>query len=139
MRFASETDDRSSPSITILPLVGLKSPPSRCSSVLFPDPDAHGDRWIQVLTELEQLQPDVVVPGHGDLGGVEILTATREYLQTVRAQVTDAVAHDSELAEAQQQLNPRIRDEWADWKDPIWIDGAIARFYEEAKLQSVVS
>ena len=106
---------------------------------IFPDPDAHGDRWIQVLTELEQLQPDVVVPGHGDLGGVEILTATREYLQTVRAQVTDAVAHGSELAEAQQQLNPRIREQWADWKDPIWIDGAIARFYEVVKLESVLS
>jgi glyoxylase-like metal-dependent hydrolase (beta-lactamase superfamily II) len=101
---------------------------------IFPDPDAHGGRWIEVLSELERLQPEVVVPGHGDLGGEEIITATREYLETVRAQVTDAIAHGSELADAQEQLNPRIREQWPHWKDPIWIDGAIERFYDEVNV-----
>ena len=36
---ASETFDRSSPSIRMLPLVGLSNPPKRCSSVDFPQPD----------------------------------------------------------------------------------------------------
>jgi glyoxylase-like metal-dependent hydrolase (beta-lactamase superfamily II) len=103
---------------------------------IFPDPDAHGGRWIEVLSELEGLQPKVVVPGHGDAGGVEVIAATREYLETVRAQVTDAVGRGSELPEAREQLNPRIRGQWPDWKDPIWIDGAIERFYEEARLQT---
>ncbi len=101
---------------------------------IFPDPDAHGERWIEVLSELERLQPEVVVPGHGDLGSVEILTATREYLETVRAQVTDAIEQGSELAVAQEQLNSRIREQWPRWKDPIWIDGAIERFYEQSRL-----
>lgn len=81
---------------------------------IFPDPDAHGERWIQVLTELEQLQPDVVVPGHGDIGDVEIIAAAREYLETVQAKVADATAQASTLAQAQEQLNPEIREQWHD-------------------------
>ncbi len=106
---------------------------------IFPDPDAHGGRWIQVLTELERLQPDVVVPGHGDIGGVEIITAAREHLETVRAKVADVSAQGSTLAHTQEQLNPEIRERWHDWDAPIWIDGAIERFYDEVGLQAVVS
>lgn len=106
---------------------------------IFPDPDAHGGRWIQVLTKLERLQPDVVVPGHGDVGGVEIITATREYLETVQAKVADAAAQGSTLAQAQEQLNPDIRAQWHDWDAPIWIDGAIEHFYDEVKILTEVS
>jgi glyoxylase-like metal-dependent hydrolase (beta-lactamase superfamily II) len=106
---------------------------------IFPDPDAHGDRWIEVLIDLERLRPDVVVPGHGDIGGVEIITATREYLEAVRARVAYASEHGASLPQAQEQLNPEIRELWRDWDAPIWIDGAIERFYEEARLQAVVS
>jgi glyoxylase-like metal-dependent hydrolase (beta-lactamase superfamily II) len=101
---------------------------------IFPDPDAHGEQWIQVLTALERLQPDVVVPGHGEIGGVEIITAAREYLKTVHAKVAYASAQGSTLAQAQEQLNPEIREQWHDWDAPIWIDGAIERFYDEAKV-----
>jgi glyoxylase-like metal-dependent hydrolase (beta-lactamase superfamily II) len=101
---------------------------------IFPDPDAHGEQWIQVLTELERLEPDVVVPGHGEIGGVEIITAAREYLETVHAKVAYVSAQGSTLAQAQEQLNPEIREQWHDWDAPIWIDGAIERFYDEAKV-----
>ena len=39
VRFASDTLARSSPSIRMLPVVGLSKPPSRCKSVDFPQPD----------------------------------------------------------------------------------------------------
>jgi glyoxylase-like metal-dependent hydrolase (beta-lactamase superfamily II) len=106
---------------------------------IFPDPDAHGEKWIQVLTDLETLQPDVVVPGHGDIGGVEIIAATREYLENVRAEVADASARGSTLAQTQRQLNPEVRAQWHRWDAPIWIDGAIESFYQEARPRAGVS
>ena len=106
---------------------------------IFPDPDAHGERWIEVLTELERLKPDVVVPGHGDIGGIEMITTAREYLESVRAKVADVSAQGSTVAQALEQLNPEIRERWHTWDAPIWIDGAIERFYEEVTLHARVS
>jgi len=33
------------------------------------------------LTELERMEPGIVVPGHGDPGGVEIIRSNREYIE----------------------------------------------------------
>jgi hypothetical protein len=65
---------------------------------------------------------------------VEIITALREYLETVHAKIADASTHGSTLAQAQEQLNPQRREQWHDWDAPIWIDGAIERFYDEARI-----
>jgi len=40
--------------------------------------------WLDVLDELEALRPDIVVPGHGPVGGREILCHTADYLAFVR-------------------------------------------------------
>src|SRR5262249_9679145 len=40
---------------------------------ILPDEDAHGDLWIEVLGKLEALGPEVVVPGHGEVGGPELI------------------------------------------------------------------
>ena len=60
----------------------------RCFAIFpwFPpdDVDVDGHRWIAVLRELERLDPAVVVPGHGDVGGVEVIVAAREYLELLR-------------------------------------------------------
>jgi hypothetical protein len=55
-------------------------------------------------------------------------------LETVHAKAADASAHDLTPAQAQEYLNPEIREQWRDWDAPIWIDGAIERFYDEAKV-----
>jgi cyclase len=39
--------------------------------------------WLEVIWELEQLGADIVVPGHGPVGGPELLRQTGEYLQFV--------------------------------------------------------
>lgn len=70
---------------------------------------------------------------------MEIITATREYLETVRAKVADARSKGASLTQTQEQLNPEIRNRWTDWDAPIWIDGAIERYYEEVRPQVGVS
>jgi glyoxylase-like metal-dependent hydrolase (beta-lactamase superfamily II) len=48
----------------------------------FPPDDASidGARWAQILSELITWKPAIVVPGHGDIGGAEILAAVRDYM-----------------------------------------------------------
>jgi glyoxylase-like metal-dependent hydrolase (beta-lactamase superfamily II) len=45
------------------------------------------------LTELEVMQPQIVVPGHGDPGGVETIITTRDYIEEIERiakELTDA-------------------------------------------------
>src|SRR6478752_3997497 len=48
----------------------------------FPPADASidGARWAQFRSELIDWKPAIVVPGHGDIGGAEILAAVRDYM-----------------------------------------------------------
>ena len=44
------------------------------------DADIDADNWARVLAALEAAKPKIVVPGHGSVGGVEILSAVRDYM-----------------------------------------------------------
>ncbi|GII85003.1 MBL fold metallo-hydrolase [Sphaerisporangium siamense] len=48
------------------------------------DTDVSGVRWLAVMDRLAATGPRVVVPGHGDIGGREILTTVRDYLRELR-------------------------------------------------------
>lgn len=96
----------------------------------FPPDDANidGARWADILSELVSWRPAIVVPGHGDIGGSQILVAVRDYMvdlgvrvaaQTKLGEGADAIVAD---------LAPKIRSEHADWSAPEWIDFAI-RYY----------
>ena len=50
------------------------------------DADVDGSRWIEVLRRLEELEPAVVVPGHGEVGDVGVITIAREYHELLRAE-----------------------------------------------------
>ena len=96
---------------------------------ILPDGDAHGSRWIEVLGELEALAPEVVVTGHGEIGGSELIRASREYLEAVR----DRVRAARERGQDPKEVADEIRRDWADWDNPIWIDFAIDRFDAELR------
>src|SRR5262249_3825913 len=51
------------------------------------DCDVSGQRWIDVLARLQSLEPEVVVPGHGEVGGPELIHEVRDYLEDVRTRV----------------------------------------------------
>ncbi len=92
------------------------------------DADIDGARWAEALGEMIAWNPAIVVPGHGDIGGVEILKAVRDYMvdlgQRVIAESKAGAGADAIVA----SLGPKIRAEHPDWSAPEWIDFAI-RYY----------
>lgn len=106
---------------------------SRCFAIFpwFPpdDVDVDGDRWIAVLEELERLEPEVVVPGHGELGGVEVIVSAREYLEQLRDETRRLAAEGASEDETARALDGTFRERHPDWAQPEWIDFGARCFY----------
>jgi glyoxylase-like metal-dependent hydrolase (beta-lactamase superfamily II) len=92
------------------------------------DADIDGARWAEALGEMIAWDPAIVVPGHGDIGGAEILKTVRDYMvdlgERVAAERKAGQGADAIVA----SLGPKIRAEHPDWSAPEWIDFAI-RYY----------
>jgi glyoxylase-like metal-dependent hydrolase (beta-lactamase superfamily II) len=105
----------------------------RCFAIFpwFPpdDVDVDGHRWIEVLEELERLDPAIVVPGHGNVGGPELIATAREYLELLRdetARLADEGATEDDLA---AELDRSLRALHPDWAQPEWIAFGARCFY----------
>ena len=61
--------------------------------------------WLEVLWELERLGPDIVVPGHGPVGGPELLRQTGDYLRFVEDAAGEAARHGLSPLEAARELD----------------------------------
>ena len=81
----------------------------------FPPDDASidGARWADILAEVASWKPAIVVPGHGDIGGAEILTAVRDYMtdlgKRVAAERKSGKDADSIVASLGPKSVPSIR------------------------------
>ena len=93
------------------------------------DVDVDGSKWIDVLGRLEALGPEIVVPGHGEVGGPELIRDVRSYLEDIRSRVQDAAGDGRSLDEIKATLEPQIRADYASWDAVEWIDFAIACFH----------
>jgi glyoxylase-like metal-dependent hydrolase (beta-lactamase superfamily II) len=99
------------------------------------DADVSGRAWITVLERLESLEPARVVPGHGELGGADLIAAVREELEAVRVEserlAAEGGAEDALLA----ALETEIRRRYPDWGGPEWISFAGRCFLDEARRE----
>jgi glyoxylase-like metal-dependent hydrolase (beta-lactamase superfamily II) len=106
---------------------------SRCFAIFpwFPpdDVDVDGHRWIDVLQQLEQLQPDVVVPGHGEIGGVEVIKTAREYLEQLRDETHGLADDGASEDETAAELDRSMRARHPDWAQPEWVAFGARCFY----------
>lgn len=94
------------------------------------DVDVNGSKWIDVLGRLEALQPKVVVPGHGEVGGPDLIGQVRAYLEDVRHRV-NAASDGRSSEEVKAALEPEIRAAYPTWDAPEWIGFAVECFYAE--------
>jgi glyoxylase-like metal-dependent hydrolase (beta-lactamase superfamily II) len=94
------------------------------------DADVNGSKWIDVLGRLEALEPDVVVPGHGEVGGPDLIGQVRAYLEDVRERVS-AASDGRSSEEVKAALEPEIRAAYSTWDAQEWIGFAVECFYAE--------
>jgi glyoxylase-like metal-dependent hydrolase (beta-lactamase superfamily II) len=89
------------------------------------DVDVSGVRWIDVMRRLEAEAPSVVVPGHGDLGGPELLTDTRNYLELLRDETwrrRDSAMSEQEIA---AEVTEVMTSRHPAWTDREWIEKGV--------------
>jgi glyoxylase-like metal-dependent hydrolase (beta-lactamase superfamily II) len=95
------------------------------------DADVHGSRWIEVLRRLEELGPAVVVPGHGDVGGAEVIATARAFHERLRTETFRLADAGASADEAVAELEQPLREEHPDWDQPEWVAFGIRCFHAE--------
>src|SRR5262245_39097991 len=86
----------------------------------FPPDDADLDaaNWARVLATLEATKAVVVVPGHGSVGGPEILSAVRRYIEDLGPRVAARRKAGEDADAIVAALAPKVRAEHPDWDAP---------------------
>jgi glyoxylase-like metal-dependent hydrolase (beta-lactamase superfamily II) len=93
---------------------------------------ANGPAWIDTLDRLEALDARTVVPGHGEVGGPELIRSLRAYLIEVRDAVATRLRQGQDVETIAAELGPEIRARYESWDNPEWIDFAVRNFHREA-------
>ncbi len=84
-------------------------------------PDADTASWIGVLARAEALAPKIVLPGHGLVGGAELLVAQRRYLEDVRAAVAAGLEAGKTLADVKATVDLPAWTRWGVGKSPFML------------------
>lgn len=96
---------------------------------ILPDPDANGNNWLHILERLKELSPKFIVPGHGKVGDVSLITELQKYFTLVKNRVQDLSRQGKSATQIEQTLGPEIRSRYSDWDNPEWIKNVIENFY----------
>lgn len=76
------------------------------------------DDWIESLKQVEQLDFETLVPGHGKIGKKEHVRQFRGYLEDLRAAVEEQVRKGASVEEAKKTVQLPKYEQWqryADW------------------------
>jgi len=86
------------------------------------------DGLIGALTALEQMDIDIVAPGHGQTGTLADLRAHREYIEMLKDQVTELLRDGKTENEIKAIITMPQYSQWESWG--LWqqqnVDGMIA-------------
>ena len=97
--------------------------------------DGYPDDWIDSLRQVEGLEFDTLVPGHGKIGTREHVRMFRGYLQDLRAAVQEQVQKGVSLEEAKKNVQLPKYEQWvryADWL-PENVEGMYRYLSEQRK------
>jgi glyoxylase-like metal-dependent hydrolase (beta-lactamase superfamily II) len=100
---------------------------------IIPDADASAKNWLVILNQLQDLQPQKVVPGHGGVGDATLITKMHVYLKELESRVAALKAQGKSSKEASQLLTTEFQAKYSDWENPGWIADAVEHFYSESK------
>jgi len=84
-------------------------------------PDGYLDEWPDSLRRLEAMDFDILVPGHGKVGGPSSVTEAIRYLNDLRRAVQaalDSGLSDDEIVERTQMEAYRDWERYQEWRGP---------------------
>ncbi|MFF5303803.1 MBL fold metallo-hydrolase [Streptomyces sp. NPDC013161] len=89
------------------------------------DTDVSGTRWLGVMERLAGEGARVVVPGHGALGGPELLADVRDYLRLLRDETW--ARRDSAMSEETivEEVRALMVERHPEWTERDWIDKGV--------------
>jgi len=93
------------------------------------DADVNGSLWIDVLRWIELLEPAQVVPGHGEVRDMSVITEARTYHELLREETFALADAGADADEAVGRIEPGIRARYPDWEQPEWIGFGIRSFH----------
>jgi glyoxylase-like metal-dependent hydrolase (beta-lactamase superfamily II) len=85
-------------------------------SVGFRDwPDAYLGEWIDGLRRVEQMEFDIIAPGHGPLGDKSDVRAFRAYMEEMRDIVLTASREGKPLADIKTEVRAKMGEKYKSW------------------------
>ncbi|MET7717166.1 MBL fold metallo-hydrolase [Streptomyces sp. NPDC005407] len=89
------------------------------------DTDVSGTRWLAVMRRLAAEGPRVVVPGHGEVGGPQLLADIGDYLQLLRDETW--VRRDSAVSEQTivEEISALMIQRHPEWAGREWIEKGV--------------
>ncbi len=90
-------------------------------------PDSYIGDWIESLKKAENLDFDILAPGHGQLGRKEDVRAVRNYIEELQQQVRPLLAQGKSPDEIKQLVKMEKYRSWGNYQEylPLNIDGMI--------------
>jgi phosphoglycerate dehydrogenase-like enzyme/glyoxylase-like metal-dependent hydrolase (beta-lactamase superfamily II) len=70
--------------------------------------------WIRVLDKAQQLDVKIVCPGHGPLGGKDVLAKQQRYFRELREQVAKGIAAGKEFDDIHKSIDMPWHKEWTE-------------------------
>jgi glyoxylase-like metal-dependent hydrolase (beta-lactamase superfamily II) len=99
---------------------------------IMPDADTKPSRWIDQLERMQSWTPRVVVPGHGALGGPDLIDTVRRSLLQVREPVREMHAAGASVQEMVTRLEPEVLERYPGWGNRDWVGRIVEQFAAEA-------
>jgi len=90
------------------------------------DTEVDGARWAGVLRGFQALRPEIVVPGHGDPGGIGIAQALASHIEFVRERISAMRAAGMQADQILAVYKPELVRAFPDWDHPQLADLEIA-------------
>lgn len=86
----------------------------------FPPLDAEVDakKWVDVLDQIQSMDINTVVPGHGEIGDLGLLERTREYLEMVQSETNQLADQGEDPEKIAAIVVPELIARYPDWDAP---------------------
>ncbi|MDP6558816.1 MAG: MBL fold metallo-hydrolase [Candidatus Binatia bacterium] len=95
-------------------------------------PNTHVEDWIESLKRMENMDFDILVPGHGEIGTRNDVRTHREYVEELRRQVLHHMRAGKSLEELKKLVRMEKYKDWGSYKN--WLELNIEGMVRHLKL-----